>query len=427
MKAFIESEVKIINKMFQHNQIKAKVVKAENVLGSFVRYHLSLHASQSFSAIEKVQRELSALIVKNRVKVGIDPTDIILSTKPGFSLEVAHPSPKPLFWPMYKLLNLKQETMLAGVSAVDNKPELIEFSKVPHVLVAGMTNAGKSVLLQMLLLSLAANNKPEDLGFVLIDLKNEDLTPFKSLPHVVSYNYDFQSAVTAIDFMLEEKKKRIEENKGRRLILVIDELAQLANDRKVAAKLGDLASIGRSKRLNLIAATQSVTKDGGIGSMMKANFSCRLIGKVPPGMSSIATGLAKMQAHLLPGFGSFLRIEGNNNHRFQSYYIDQSDVKLMVEHIKQQTMQAVLPGVETGFTDENHQIYTSNNETQQKTSLFPIGYFREFTETEVEEIKRISLLPEYQYQGRPSLNKIVVLVFGSKDPKKLDAIKKVLK
>jgi S-DNA-T family DNA segregation ATPase FtsK/SpoIIIE len=260
---------------------------------AFVRYHLSLHASQQFTAIERIQREMSAALAKNRVKNGFGATDIILCVKPNFGLEVAHPKPQSLLWPMHKLLNLQPDTMLAGVSAIDNKPELIEFSKVPHVLVAGMTNAGKSVLLQMLLLSLAANNKPEDLGFVLIDLKNEDLTPFKTLPHVVSYNYDFQSAVTAIDFMMEEKKKRIEENTGKRLILVIDELAQLASDRKLAAKLGDLASIGRSKRLNLIAATQSVTKDGGIGSMMKANFSCRLIGKVPPGMSSIATGLAK--------------------------------------------------------------------------------------------------------------------------------------
>lgn len=430
MKEFIQSEIKIINGMFKHNRIMAKVIKAENVLQSFIRYHLSLHASQQFSAIERIQRELSAQLAKNRAKYGHLSTDIILCTKPNFGLEVSHPKPNPLLWPMRKLLNLESDTMLCGVSAIDNKPEIVRFKDSPHCLIAGMTNAGKSVLLQMMLLSLVANNKPDDLGLVLIDLKNEDLAPFKNLPHVLSYNYDFESATEAVNYMIAEKNKRVEDNKGKRIVLVIDELAQLAGDRRLASRLGDLASIGRSKRLNLIAATQSVTKDGGIGSMMKANFSCRLIGKVAPGLSSVATGMAKMQAHLLPGYGSFLRIEGDKNHRFQSYYIDQSDVKLMVSHVtKQQKLQTnnmVLDGFSTGFNQQNQRFYSSESETQQQTGFFPIGYFRELTAIEIDEVKKLASLPEYQYNGKPSLNKLVTTVFGSKDPKKLDSIKEIL-
>lgn len=430
MKEFIESEIKIINGMFKHNRIMAKVIKAENVLQSFIRYHLSLHASQQFSAIERIQRELSAQLAKNRTKYGHPSTDIILCTKPSFGLEVSHPKPSPLLWPMHRLLNLEPDTMLCGVSALDNKAEVIEFSRLPHVLIAGMTNAGKSVLLQMMLLSLVANNKPDDLGLVLIDLKNEDLAPFKSLSHVISYNYDFESATEAINYMITEKVKRVEDNQGKRIVLVIDELAQLANDRQLSKKLGDLASIGRSKRLNLIAATQSVTKDGGIGSMMKANFSCRLIGKVVPGLSSVATGMAKMQAHLLPGYGSFLRIEGDKNHRFQSYYIDQADVKLMISHVmkqqKLQTINTVLGGVNTGFDTENHQCYTSSKEIDTNTGFFPIGYCRDLNANEIDELKKLSMLPEYQYNGKPSLSKLVIKIYGSKNVDTLNKIKEVL-
>lgn len=430
MKEFIESEIKIINGMFKHNRIMAKVIKAENVLQSFIRYHLSLHASQQFSAIERIQRELSAQLAKNRTKYGHPSTDIILCTKPSFGLEVSHPKPSPLLWPMHRLLNLEPDTMLCGVSALDNKAEVIEFSRLPHVLIAGMTNAGKSVLLQMMLLSLVANNKPDDLGLVLIDLKNEDLAPFKSLSHVISYNYDFESATEAINYMITEKVKRVEDNQGKRIVLVIDELAQLANDRQLSKKLGDLASIGRSKRLNLIAATQSVTKDGGIGSMMKANFSCRLIGKVVPGLSSVATGMAKMQAHLLPGYGSFLRIEGDKNHRFQSYYIDQADVKLMISHVskqyKLQTNNMVIEPVISGYESSNHQICTRNKEIQQLTSYFPINQLRDFTATEIDEIKTLAVKSEYQYQNKPSLNKLVMKVFGSKSPERIQKIKEVL-
>ena len=428
MKEFIQSEIKIINGMFKHNRIMAKVIKAENVLQSFIRYHLSLHASQQFSAIERIQRELSAQLAKNRAKYGHLSTDIILCTKPNFGLEVSHPKPSPLLWPMRKLLNLESDTMLCGVSAIDNKPEIVRFKDSPHCLIAGMTNAGKSVLLQMMLLSLVANNKPDDLGLVLIDLKNEDLAPFKNLPHVLSYNYDFESATEAINFMLAEKNKRVEDNKGKRIVLVIDELAQLAGDRRLASKLGDLASIGRSKRLNLIAATQSVTKDGGIGSMMKANFSCRLIGKVAPGLSSVATGMAKMQAHLLPGYGSFLRIEGDKNHRFQSYYIDQSDVKLMVSHVmKQQNLSYQNSDIERDISNDTtniNMIYTSTRETHDisyQRDIFPIGAFRELNAEEIAEIKRLYSLPEFN-----SVSKLTLKVYGSRNPERTNKIKEVL-
>ena len=428
MKEFIESEIKIINGMFRHNKIMAKVIKAENVLKSFIRYHLSLHASQQFSAVEKIQREMSAALAKNRAKYGFESTDIILCVKPTFGLEVKHPKPEPLLWPMHKLTNLDPDIMLCGLSAIDGKHELVKFKESPHCLIAGMTNAGKSVLLQMMLLSLVANNDPSDLGLVIIDLKNEDLVPFKKLPHVISYNYEYESAVEAVNFMITEKNKRVEENKGKRIVLVIDELAQLANDRSLSKKLGDLASIGRSKRLNLIAATQSVTKDGGIGSMMKANFSCRLIGKVAPGLSSVATGLAKMQAHLLPGYGSFLRIEGDKNHRFQSYFIDEKDVKLMVNHVSQQyklhDMKSDIKPDISSYQRDIGSIHTSTNETQQisyQTDIFPIGSFRELNAKEIAEVKRLYETPEFK-----SISKLTLKVFGSRNPERTEIIKKVL-
>lgn len=418
MKQFIESEVKIINNMFRQNNILSKVIKAENVLNSFIRYKLSLHASQSFTAVEKMTRELSASLNKNRQRQRLPTTEIITSFNPNFALEVSHVKPEILQWSIRKCTNLPKDCLLAGVSTIDSKPEIIQFDKTPHILIAGMTNAGKSVLLQMLVLSLAANS-PET-QFVFIDLKNEDLVPFEKLPNVLSVNSDYQSAITAIDFMISEKNKRIENNIGNRIVLVIDELAQLASEKKNAQKLGDLISIGRSKRLNIIAATQSVTKDGGIGSMMKANFSCRLVGCVPSGMSAIATGLANMQAHKLPGQGSFLRIEGNNNHRFQSYYISSEDVTMMVDYIGKHFSS----GFNTGFVGGSEQFYTRNDETHIKTSstktpTFPIGICRELTEDERAKVKEI-------FSEGISMNKLSRQVFGFKNGDTLSKLKEIL-
>lgn len=96
MKQFIESEVKIINNMFRQNNILSKVIKAENVLNSFIRYKLSLHASQSFTAVEKMTRELSASLNKNRQRQSLPTTEIITSFNPNFALEVSHVEPEIL-------------------------------------------------------------------------------------------------------------------------------------------------------------------------------------------------------------------------------------------------------------------------------------------------------------------------------------------
>lgn len=432
MKNFIKTEVTVINKMFQANNVMAKVSKADNVLNSFVRYRLMLHQTQSFSDVEKLIREITNAVNKNRKRRNVAPTDIVIADNPTFSLEVNHPNPKPLI-----MMNeqIDKHEMICGLSAIDNKPEVIKFEDTPHTLIAGMTNSGKSVLLQMMLLSLTANTSPDELKLVLIDLKNEDLVPFRNLPHVIEFAGTREKAIEAIDWVVEEKNRRIEESDTPyRIVLIIDELAQLANEKSIRDKLGDLASIGRSKKINLIAATQNVTKDGGIGSMMKANFTCRLVGKVAPGMSQVATSLPKMYAHLLPGKGSFLRIEGNNNHRFQSFYLTSKDVKKYVANIaskypKTDNHQPVMSPVITSYPTDNHRFYTSREGTDAITgddNQFPIGALRDLTSDEIEQVKQLATLAEFQYRGQPSINKLVNHVYGSKCPERIANIKSAL-
>ena len=435
MKQIIEEEVRIINKLFKHQGVMAKTVKPNNVLNSFVRYDLILHSSASFTTVEKMIRELAVIINNHRQKHNLPTTEVIPVTSPAFALEVAHPCPQPLLWPMRKATSQQPHTALCGLSAIDNRVEVIKLDETPHTLIAGITGAGKSVLLQMMLLSLCAGTSPNDLQLVLVDLKNEDLVPFKSLPHVLRFAGNHKQAVEAIQWVVDEKNRRIEQGitTGPRIVLVIDELAHVADDKAVRTSLGQLASIGRSKKINLIAATQSVTKDGGIGSMMKANFTCRLIGKVAPGLSAIATSLPQMHADKLPGKGAFLRIEGSNNHRFQSYLITPDDVNLMVKYITDQWKKAgygvVAQPVITSYEAGYERLHTSKNDAQQTTSynhLFPIKTLRELTSAEITEIKRLAMLPDFQYQGKPSINKLVLHVFGSKDPLRVNAIKSAL-
>ena len=334
----ITRELALINRMFQQSQVKAKVTAKQTVVVEvgYISYGLTLAMSEKFGKVEALQRELSALVTSNRQRAGLSATSVIPVSAPRLALEVAHPSPKPLLWSPRKVTTGAPHTMAIGRSYLAQpKDERISFDSTPHILIAGITGAGKSVLLQTMLLSLCAATSPQDLRLALVDLKNEDLVPFEKLPHTLTFAGTKAKAVDAIRFVVDEKNRRIEQRgyKPYRLVLVVDEMAQLAGDGEVRDMLGDLASIGRSKWINMIGATQSVTEKGGLGALLKANFAVRLVGQVAPGMSYVATGRPQTHADLLPGKGAFLRCQGPDVYRFQSYYIDANDVALMAKYI----------------------------------------------------------------------------------------------
>ena len=340
----ITRELALINRMFQQSKVLAKVTAAQTVVVEvgYISYGLTLAMSEKFQRVEALQRELSALVTSNRQRAGLATSSVIPVSAPRLALEVAHPSPKPLLWSPRKVTTGAPHTMAIGRSYLAQpKDERISFDSTPHILIAGITGAGKSVLLQTMLLSLCAATSPQDLRLVLVDLKNEDLVPFEKLPHTLTFAGTKAAAVDAIRFVVDEKNRRIEQRgyKPYRVVLVVDEMAQLAGDGEVRDMLGDLASIGRSKWINMIGATQSVTEKGGLGALLKANFSLRLVGQVAPGMSYVATGRPQTHADLLPGKGAFLRCEGARVERFQSYFIDANDVNLMAKYIAKDVWQ----------------------------------------------------------------------------------------
>ena len=332
-------EAQLINRMFKRNDVRAKVDPQQtiNVAVGYISYGIRIAINEKFAKVEGIRRELSNLLTNHRQRMGIKGSAQVLPVStPRLALEVPHPQPEPLRWSPRKTTVTKPHTMLIGRSFLGGpKDEYIAFDDAPHTLICGITGAGKSVLLQTMLLSLCAGTSPNELRLVLVDLKNEDLTPFEKLPHVESFSGTRESAVRAIKNAVAEKDRRITQRgyKPFRLVLVIDEMAQLAGISEVKDMLGDLASIGRSKWINLIGATQHPTDKGGLGSMLKANFPIRLVGMVAPGQSHIATGRPQTHADLLPGKGAFLRCQGPEVYRFQSFFIEPNDVELMTKYI----------------------------------------------------------------------------------------------
>ncbi len=164
----------------------------------------------------------------------------------------------------------------------------------PHALIAGTTGAGKSELLQTLIASLVASNRPDDLHLLLVDYKGgAAFGPCADLPHVVGVVTDLDGALVerALASLTAELKRREAvlaevgakdlgdlRRQGRslaRLVIVVDEFASLAEDLPDFVQgLVGIAQRGRSLGVHLVLATQR--PEGVVSADIRANTNLRL-------------------------------------------------------------------------------------------------------------------------------------------------------
>lgn len=312
----LHTEIAIINRTLAAFGVDAGTLpKWTTIAGtSFVAYGLKLGATQRISGVAQLLPELSERLSASRQM----PTPVRLREMP-IALEVMHPEPRPLDW-RAATLRIGAGRLLAGrnYSATPAGDCIIDLDARPHLLVAGTTGSGKSTVLRMLLSSLAYNAAPDELRLVLVDRKNEDLVPFARLPHVEVAAWTADDARAAIQRVYGEVQRRTDDAHGARtrLVLVIDELAQVDSD-ALDLLARHIVPVGRSKRVHVVAATQHPTVKL-IGD--KSNYPVRLIGQVVDGTTAaIATGRRETGAELLPGAGAFLYVDGPRIDRLQAY------------------------------------------------------------------------------------------------------------
>jgi len=156
--------------------------------------------------------------------------------------------------------------------------------KQPHLLIAGTTGSGKSVLINSLIYT-ALYKSPNRCRFVLIDPKRVELVDYKSLPHTISYSSEIPDILKALQYSIELMEKRykkmqrqrIKKSNAANIYIIIDEYADLIIQAKkeIERYIIRLSQLGRAANIHLILATQRPTRDVVTGAI-KVNLDSRV-------------------------------------------------------------------------------------------------------------------------------------------------------
>ncbi len=241
---------------------------------------------------------------------------------------------------------------------ISGKKIFADIAKMPHLLVAGATGAGKSVCINSLIMSVLYNATPEDVRMILIDPKVVELSVFNNIPHLlVPVVTDPKKAASAVTWAVVEMQRRYQvlaavgsrnideynekafeegEKKMPKIIVVIDELADLmkVSARELEDAIYRIAQLGRACGIHLILATQRPSVDVITGTI-KANIPSRIAFAVSSHTDS-RTILDMGGAEKLLGKGDMLFYPTGKDQpiRVQGCFVTNAEVNAVAEFLK---------------------------------------------------------------------------------------------
>lgn len=240
---------------------------------------------------------------------------------------------------------------IAGVPVVAN------LDTMPHILVAGQTGSGKSVMINTILTSLLYRNSPSDLKLILVDPKQVELKPYDDIPHLLApVITEPEKCISALKWATVEMERRyralvevgkrnigeynaIKKEEGMPyIVIVIDELADLMMlaSRDVESLIVRIAQKARAVGIHLVLATQRPSVDV-ITGLIKANFPARVAFTTASQVDS-RTIIDQIGAEKLLGQGDMLLLtaEMSRPKRVQGAFIGEDETARVTDFIRMQ-------------------------------------------------------------------------------------------
>ncbi len=301
--------------------------------------------------------------------------------------------------------------LIALGRTITGAPQYADLARMPHMLVAGTTGAGKSVTIHDIVVSLLYRCGPERLRFIMVDPKRVELTLYNPIPHLLTpVITDAKKAILALKWLAKEMERRyniLEAEKVRDIgsyhdtilkpaldkgpqegqpmpeampyiVLIIDELADImtAYPRELEGGIVRLAQMSRAVGIHLILSTQRPSVKV-ITGLIKANIPARIALQVSSQIDS-RTILDMGGAESLLGAGDMLFLSGEMSkpNRVQAPYISEMEVKNIVAYIAKHNEPTLATSIDmadkvAGGTDAIFSSMIGGDDDDEGDALYP--------------------------------------------------------
>ena len=331
------------------------------------RYELSPAPGVKVSSIAALENDIALALKAKGIR--------ILAPIPGKgAVGIEIPNARPAMVCLRELLESpafshSQRPLLFGLGlSSDGEPKAADLQSMPHLLVAGATNSGKSVLVHSIIVSILFCARPDEVKFVLIDPKRLELTFYDGIPHlfdpttlpekvsVITSPKDAAKVLKAVVRLMERRYEKFQLFGVRNIdayneqavkagrpkeffvVVIIDELADLMLVAKesVEDSIQRLTQMARAVGIHVVLATQRPSVDV-ITGVIKANLPCRIALQVISKVDSkviLDTG----GADALQGKGDllYLSVGAQKPERCQGAYVSESEITNLVSYLKTQ-------------------------------------------------------------------------------------------
>lgn len=345
----------IIERTLQSFGIQSRVSEI-NVGPSVTQYALEIALGTKLSKITALANDLAlateAPTGQIRIEAPIPGRNLVGIEIPNRSLEIVSLKTMLESAPLQKA---KSKLAVPLGLDVSGNAVVADLSRMPHILVAGTTGSGKSVLINSVISSILFRASPSEVKMILIDPKRVELTGYNGIPHLLTpVVVETDQCVSALKWAMKEMDRRYVkfQDSGVKniesynelagfqalpyIVIFIDELADLMTlaAAEVEDSIARLAQMARATGIHLVLSTQRPSVDVLTG-LIKANIPCRVSFNVSSMVDSKVI-IDQPGAEKLLGRGDMLYVppEQAKPTRIQGTFVSDQEVKRLVNFIK---------------------------------------------------------------------------------------------